>query len=82
VSPEPSAATGAPSANASITLPVAVAWGIDGRPTRAIETTLDGDGTKSTVIAASSAGSDSVAVSPVSPASRISNGRASERTSC
>ena len=41
-----------PAANASITLPAAVACGTDGRPTRAIEEMLDGDGTKSTVIAA------------------------------
>ena len=43
-------------ANASITLPTAVAWGTLGRPTRAMLTTLEGEGTKSTVIASLLAG--------------------------
>ena len=44
-------------------------------------TTLEPDGTKSTVIASPPLGTDSVAVSPVCSASRASNGRARWRTS-
>ena len=40
-----------------------------GRPTRAMLTTLEGEGTKSTVMASASPGTDSVAVSPVSATS-------------
>ncbi len=52
-----------------------------GRPTRAMLTTLEGEGTKSTVMASVSPGTDSVAVSPVSATSRASSGRATVRTS-
>jgi hypothetical protein len=44
-------------------------------------TTLEGDGTKSTVIASASPGTESVAVSPVSATRRASSGRARPRTS-
>ena len=47
---------------------------------RAMLTTLEGEGTKSTVIASARPGSDSVAVSPVSATRRASSGRASART--
>ena len=74
-------AASARAAKASITLPTAVACGTLGRPTNAMLTTLEGEGTKSTVIASSAPGSDSVAVSPVSATSRTSSGRARWRTS-
>ena len=67
--------------NASITFPAAVAWATLGRPTRAMLTTLDDDGTKSTVIASPPPGTDRVAVSPVSSTSHVSHGRARSRTS-
>ena len=70
-----------PGAKASITLPTAVACGTLGRPTHAMLTTLDGEGTKSTVIASSCPGTESVAVSPVLATSAASSGRASSRTS-
>ena len=66
---------------ASITLPAAVAYETLGRPMRARLTTLEADGTKSTVIASSSPGSESVAVSPVAATSCVSRGRASWGTS-
>ncbi len=44
-------------------------------------TTLEGEGTKSTVMASASPGTDSVAVSPVSATRRARSGRASARTS-
>ena len=47
-------------------MPAAVACGMLGRPSRAMLTTLEGAGTKSTVIAAPAPGTDSVADSPVS----------------
>ena len=64
-----------------MTLPTAVACATLGRPTRAMLTTLDSPATKSTVIASPTAGTDSVAVSPVSAASARSRGRAGSRTS-
>ena len=44
-------------------------------------TTLDGAGTKSTVIAASAPGTDNVADSPVCTTNEVSHGRARSRTS-
>ena len=64
-----------------MTLPAAVAWATLGRPSRAMLTTLDGEGTKSTVIASPPPGTDRVAVSPVSCTSQVSHGRARSRTS-
>ena len=64
-----------------MTFPVAVACSTLGRPTRAMLTTLEAEGTKSTVIAWPSPGSESVAVSPVCSTSQASHGRARSRTS-
>ena len=47
-----------------MTLPAEVAWAIDGRPSRDTGWTWWAPGTKSTVIASSSPGTDRVAVSP------------------
>ena len=67
--------------NASSTFPVAVAWAMLGRPTRATLCTDASLWTKSTVIASRSPGAESVAVSPVSAASASSCGRATLRRS-
>ena len=70
-----------PRANASITLPVAVAWAMLGRPTRAMLATAALLATKSTVTASPSPGIDSVVVSPVAASSAARCGRASARRS-
>jgi hypothetical protein len=64
-----------------MTFPAAVACGTLGRPMRAMLTTLEGDGTKSTVIASLTPATDSVTVSPVCSTSHVSHGRARSRTS-
>ena len=71
----------APAPNASITLPVAVAWATLGRPTWAMLATALRLATKSTVTASRSPAIESVAVSPVACSSAVRCGRASVRRS-
>ena len=62
-----------------MTFPTAVAWAMLRLPIASIERTLARLGTKSIVTAEGVAGSESVAVSPVSASSRSSSGRAMAR---
>ncbi len=66
---------------ASTSLPTAVACATEARPISARLDTLCGLGTKSTVTPSACAGSESVAVSPVSRTSCSSSGRARSRRS-
>ena len=67
--------------NASMTFPAEVACAIDGRPSRETGCTWCEPGTKSTVIASWSPGTESVAVSPVASTRATRWGRATSRTS-
>ena len=64
-----------------MTLPAEVACAIDGRPSRETGWIWWAPETKSTVIASSSPGTESVAVSPVGRTSSSRWGRATARTS-